>query len=252
MRVDTQICRGENSLPAPLLPSASVTLQYRVLLGLTCRFDHCQPQLPAWARLPATMFLDPGYTKPPCVSFCFTAWASVKFPVLRHPLCPHPILLDVPGHPSFYTQTKMKSCPWGLAPLGRMRSPFSAPPSPGGTFPHCSAVTSLHAVSTAEPRQTRVLSQGVCFPFTAKHFPESPGQGKRACSPYAGDPQLVHWQRIHQPSRRLGHLGLTPGLGRSPGEGNGNPLQYSYLRNPTDRGAWRVIVHGDAKELEVT
>ena len=35
-----------------------------------------------------------------------------------------------------------------------------------------------------------------------------------------------------------GDLGSIPGLGRSPGEGNGNPLQYSCLENPTDRGAW--------------
>ena len=40
-----------------------------------------------------------------------------------------------------------------------------------------------------------------------------------------------------------GDLGLTPGLGRSPGEGNGNPLQYSCLENPTDGGAWQAIVH---------
>ena len=37
---------------------------------------------------------------------------------------------------------------------------------------------------------------------------------------------------------------LIPGLGRSPGEGNGNPLQYSCLRNPMDRGAWWATVHG--------
>ena len=41
-----------------------------------------------------------------------------------------------------------------------------------------------------------------------------------------------------------GDLGLIPGLGRSPGEGNGNPLQYSCLENPMDRGAWRAMVHG--------
>ena len=39
-------------------------------------------------------------------------------------------------------------------------------------------------------------------------------------------------------------LGSIPGLGRSPGEGNGNPLQYSCLENPMDRGAWRATVHG--------
>ena len=41
--------------------------------------------------------------------------------------------------------------------------------------------------------------------------------------------------------------GSIPGSGRSPGEGNGNPLQYSCLENPTDRGAWWVTVHGPAK-----
>ena len=44
-----------------------------------------------------------------------------------------------------------------------------------------------------------------------------------------------------------GDLGSTPGLGRSPGEGNGNPLQYSCLENPMDRGAWWATVHGVAK-----
>ena len=40
---------------------------------------------------------------------------------------------------------------------------------------------------------------------------------------------------------------LIPGLGRSLGGGHGNPLQYSCLENPMDRGAWRVTVHGVAK-----
>ena len=44
-----------------------------------------------------------------------------------------------------------------------------------------------------------------------------------------------------------GELGSIPGLGRSPGEGNGNPLQYSCLENPMDRGAWWAILHGVAK-----
>ena len=41
-------------------------------------------------------------------------------------------------------------------------------------------------------------------------------------------------------------LGSLPGSGRPPGEGNGNPLQYSCLDNPMDRGAWRAIIHGVA------
>ena len=45
----------------------------------------------------------------------------------------------------------------------------------------------------------------------------------------------------------VGDWGSTPELGRSPGEGNGNPLQYSCLENPIDRGAWQATVHGVAK-----
>ena len=44
-----------------------------------------------------------------------------------------------------------------------------------------------------------------------------------------------------------GDLGSILGLGRSLGGGNGNPLQYSCLKNPMDRGAWRATVHGVAK-----
>ena len=45
----------------------------------------------------------------------------------------------------------------------------------------------------------------------------------------------------------VGDPGSIPGLGRSPGEGNGNPLQDYCLENPTDRGAWQATVHGVAK-----
>ena len=45
----------------------------------------------------------------------------------------------------------------------------------------------------------------------------------------------------------VGDQGSFPGSGRSPGEGNGNPLQYSCLVNPTDRGAWQATVQGVAK-----
>ena len=45
----------------------------------------------------------------------------------------------------------------------------------------------------------------------------------------------------------VGDPSLIPGLGRSPGEGNGNPLQYSCLENPMDRGDWCAEVHGVTK-----
>ena len=54
---------------------------------------------------------------------------------------------------------------------------------------------------------------------------------------------------LHSPvgkasARNAGDLGLIPGSGSSPGEGNGNPIQYSCLENPMDRGAWQATVHG--------
>ena len=54
------------------------------------------------------------------------------------------------------------------------------------------------------------------------------------------------------PPTNLGNMGLIPGLGRSPGEGNGKPLQYSCLENPMNEGAWWATVHGVAKELDMT
>jgi len=50
----------------------------------------------------------------------------------------------------------------------------------------------------------------------------------------------------------MGDMDLIPGSRRSPGEGNGIPLQYSCPGNPMDREAWRAAVHGVAKELDTT
>ena len=49
-----------------------------------------------------------------------------------------------------------------------------------------------------------------------------------------------------------GDLRLIPGSGRSPGEGHGNPLQYSCLENPVDREAWQATVRGGPKESDAT
>ena len=51
---------------------------------------------------------------------------------------------------------------------------------------------------------------------------------------------MAQWQRS---------VGSVPGLGRSSGEGDGNPPQYSCLGNPMDRGAWQVTVHGGLKRV---
>ena len=79
-------------------------------------------------------------------------------------------------------------------------------------------------------------------------------------SPYTGIKNPPYWSSfyLNSPYRQgdtaaknlpanAGDTVLIPGLGRFPGEGNGNPLQYSCLENPKDRGAWWAIVHGVAK-----
>ena len=57
---------------------------------------------------------------------------------------------------------------------------------------------------------------------------------------------------VKNPPTNPGDAGFIPESGRCPGVGNGNPLQYPCLENPMDRGAWWAIVHGVAKELDMT
>ena len=58
---------------------------------------------------------------------------------------------------------------------------------------------------------------------------------------------LIRGSEVKASACNAEDLGLIPGSGRSPGEGNGNPLQYSCLENLMDRGAWWATVHGVAK-----
>ena len=57
---------------------------------------------------------------------------------------------------------------------------------------------------------------------------------------------------VKNPPANAGDMGSIPGLGRSRGVGNGNPLHYSCLKKPMDRGACQVSVHGVTKELDIT
>ena len=57
---------------------------------------------------------------------------------------------------------------------------------------------------------------------------------------------------VKNPPANAGEMGLIPGERRSPGERNGNPLQYSCLGNPVDRGAWRAAVRGVTKSQDMT
>ena len=58
---------------------------------------------------------------------------------------------------------------------------------------------------------------------------------------------LPRWLSGKESICNAGDLGFIPGLGRSPGEGNGYPLQYSFLENLMDRGPWRATAHGVAR-----
>ena len=57
---------------------------------------------------------------------------------------------------------------------------------------------------------------------------------------------------VQNPPANAGDVGSIPVLGKSPGEGNDNPLQYSRLGNPMDREAWQATVHGASKESDQT
>ena len=80
------------------------------------------------------------------------------------------------------------------------------------------------------------------------------GRGRNGCLlPFLMYP---HWyiggSLVKNPPANAGDVGSIPGLGRSPGEGNGNSLQYSCLGNHIDRGAWWVTIHGVTKESDTT
>ena len=84
-----------------------------------------------------------------------------------------------------------------------------------------------HTCRVAGQEQADTLSASALLSCSREGFPRS-SVGKETAG-NAGDP------------------GLIPGLGRSPGEGNGSPLQYSCLENPMDRGAWQATVHAGCK-----
>ena len=63
---------------------------------------------------------------------------------------------------------------------------------------------------------------------------------------------LPRWLSGKESACQAGDIALIPGSRRYPGEGNGNPLQYSCLENSMDRGAWGATVHGAAKESDTT
>ena len=91
----------------------------------------------------------------------------------------------------------------------------------------CTAVHGAAELGMTEGRNNKPRGRISWSYHSSRGFPGSSDGKESACN--AGDPDSI------------------PGSGRSPGEGNGTPLQYSCLENPMDRGAWWAIVHGVTK-----
>jgi len=85
-----------------------------------------------------------------------------------------------------------------------------------------------------------ILGQGISVPHPMQW-------GQKSIWNWVDFAGLRRWLSAKESSANARDEGLLPGLGRSPGEGNGNPLQHSWLENPIDRGAWQATVHRVAK-----
>ena len=117
-----------------------------------------------------------------------------------------------------------------------------------------SAVSALLAVSTDTGSKETTKPYGVrCLFFTQLHLL---GKWKKQHRCFTH-----HWAHLQafpggsvvkNPPANAGDVGSTSGLVRSPGEENGNPLQYSCLRNPMGRRTWRATVHRAAEESDMT
>ena len=90
-----------------------------------------------------------------------------------------------------------------------------------------------------------VESCNVCAWLLSIQFPSIAQSCRTLCDPMdCSTPGFPGASVINNLAASAGDVGLIPGSGRSPGEGNGNPLQYSCLENPMDAGSWWAIVHG--------
>ena len=139
----------------------------------------------------------------------------------------------------FHPWLLLSLCPTVLRNLCLSHGPKVAPAPPG-------VKTSLQAAGKGRWMSTALsvtflkehcphcLQWVMCFPpigQTVSHdHPRCKGDGKKFIDAGGSDGKAS--------AHNAGDLGSIPGSGRSPGEGNGNPLQYSCLENPMDRGAW--------------
>ena len=146
------------------------------------------------------------------------------------------------------------------------KPPCPRPPCPSPSPRVCPSSCPLH-----QWRHPAISSSDTLFSFCLQSFPVS-GTFPMSWLFTSGDPNtgvsasasalpmnIQDWfplrkcslfqmaQMVKKSARNAGDLGSIPVLRRSPGGGHGNPLQYSCLENPMDRGAWRATVHGVTK-----
>ena len=109
-------------------------------------------------------------------------------------------------------------------------------------------------LSSENALSVKVSSLGNCTQFQCPHVPRP--RTWHPCTGYCclllsrGSPGGAGGAVVKNPPANAGDAVSIPGLGRFPGGGHGNPLRYSCLENPMDRGAWGSTVHGVAKECD--
>ena len=121
-------------------------------------------------------------------------------------------------------------CPPATRPPGSVSTPGSSWPFPTTHFCPCWNLISHPSGSHCN----------IHFPTTHRQFLDTK-------SIVSGKHVFPGSSAIKNPPVNVGNVGSIPGSGRSPGEGKGNPLQYSCLQNPMGRGAWQATVHAVAK-----
>ena len=121
-------------------------------------------------------------------------------------------------------------------------------------------------VYEAHEAEETALKTDKCSIYVPRSHAQKAQQSSQSSGPHVmlGDPVklakfscisisgLPWWLSGNESACNAGDMGLIPGSGRSPGEGNGNPLQYSCLENPMDRGPWQARVHGFGKEWDTS
>ena len=110
-------------------------------------------------------------------------------------------------------------------------------PGGGAKIPHAGGQLSLHIETKTQHSQQQRFIRGKVRVHKNAHHRKKSNYGKCQASQVA----------LVVKNLPANAEDLIPGMGRSPGGGNGNPLQYSCLENPMDRGAWEAIVHRVAK-----